>query len=179
MSIKKLDYSIDLDLMIKDLNSVLTIFPWPEWNQIGLKHRPNAENTWLDAHGSLYDKKRNQYVASELDFSCWNIKTPEYTKFVIETLAAKENFKIGRVRYMRQMPKNGLSIHYDAEQRYHVVLKTNPGAMFGFMEKEGEVVAKCYHIPDDGYFYHADTTRDHFVYNGGWEERIHLVICAV
>jgi hypothetical protein len=42
---------------------------------------------------------------------------------------------------------------------------------------DSDVSAKCYHIPADGYFYKVDTTKDHFVYNGGWEPRIHLVIC--
>ncbi len=41
-----------------------------------------------------------------------------------------------------------------------------------------ELSAKCYNIPADGSFYRVDTTKEHFVYNGGWEPRIHLVICS-
>lgn len=181
MSIRKTTVSVDLEQMKKDLEKVLSIQPWPEvvdvGNQIGIRHRPNAGDPWLDAHGSLYDKQLQKFIAVETDFSVWNKDAPNYTKTVIEQLAQQENFTIGRVRYMRQPPKRGLSVHRDIETRYHLVLKTNPFAFFGFTQP-GPVTAQCYHIPDDGYFYHADTTLEHFVYNGGWEERIHLVICA-
>jgi len=43
---------------------------------------------------------------------------------------------------------------------------------------DNELSAKCYNIPADGSFYRVDTTKEHFVYNGGWEPRIHLVICS-
>jgi hypothetical protein len=179
MSIIRTDHTVNLTQILVDLDSVLQLQPWPEWNQIGLRHRPEATDLWLDAHGSLYDKQLNKYTSTENDFSVWNSQTPKYTKDVIEDLARQEGFKIGRVRYMRQMPKNGLSVHFDSEQRYHLVLETNSNAMFGFKERDGNVVAKCYHVPADGFFYKVDTTKEHFVYNGGWEPRIHLVICAL
>lgn len=179
MPITKTEYTANLGQMLNDLTSVLKLQPWPEWNQIGLRHRAGAENAWLDAHGSLYNKELQQYTATEKDFNEWNLQTPSYTKEVIEKLSRAEGFEIGRVRYMRQMPKQGLSVHFDAEYRYHLVLETNPNALFGFKEQAGDVVAKCYHIPADSYFYKVDTTREHFVYNGGWEPRIHLVICAI
>jgi hypothetical protein len=80
---------------------------------------------------------------------------------------------------MRLMPKTGLSIHADVEQRYHFVLNTSPAALFGEYIGDADLAAKCYHLPEDGHFYHVDTTKPHFVYNGGWEPRIHLVICKV
>jgi hypothetical protein len=182
MYINKTTVSADIEQMNRDLESILILRPWPEvvdvGNQIGLRHRLNAVDPWLDAHGSLYDSQQQKFVASETDFSKWNSATPAYTRSVVEDLAQKQGFTIGRVRYMRQPPKRGLSVHRDLETRYHFVLKTNPFAFFGFTQP-GPVTAQCYHIPSDGYFYHADTTQEHFVYNGGWEERIHLVICAV
>ena len=78
---------------------------------------------------------------------------------------------------MRLMPKTGLTVHADFEMRYHYALVTNPNAFFGEKGGENDVAATCYHIPADGNFYRVDTTRHHFVYNGGWEPRIHLVIC--
>ena len=72
-------------------------------------------------------------------------------------------------------PKKGLSIHKDFDFRYHLVLNTNANALFG-ETMQGDVKAVCYHIPADGHVYKVDTTREHFVYNGGWEDRIHLVI---
>jgi hypothetical protein len=75
------------------------------------------------------------------------------------------------------MPKSGLSVHPDFEHRYHLSIVTNKYSYFGEHVGETDVSAKCYHIPSDGYFYKVDTTREHFVYNGGWEPRIHLVLC--
>jgi hypothetical protein len=79
---------------------------------------------------------------------------------------------------MRLMPKTGLSVHADFECRYHYVLETNKYAYFGEAVNDNELSAKCYNIPADGSFYRVDTTKEHFVYNGGWEPRIHLVICS-
>lgn len=182
--ITKTNFKVDLERVINDLNSFLMAHPWPEMNvekqlpgnQLGITHRPNAENVILDASGSLYDKKLKQFVGKESDFTEWNLDTPAYIKEIIEQLAIHENTKFGRIRFMRLMPKTGLSVHPDFEQRYHLVIDTNKYSYFGEHVGE-EVAAKCYHIPADGYFYKVDTTREHFVYNGGWEPRIHLVIC--
>jgi hypothetical protein len=183
--ITKTESSCDLEKIKQDLNSVLSIYPWPNMtpeklmpgNQIGLTHRPNAEDVWLDSSGSLYDKKLKEFVGAESDFSLWNPHTPTYTRQVLEALSIAEKTKFGRIRFMRLMPKTGLSIHADFEKRYHLVIETNTNALFGEKVVDDELAAKCYHIPADGYFYKVDTTKDHFVYNGGWEPRIHLVIC--
>jgi hypothetical protein len=45
--------------------------------------------------------------------------------------------------------------------------------------KDNSTVVAGQHLPKDGYFYCVDTTQEHFVYNGGKEERIHLVINAL
>lgn len=183
--ITKTDFSCDLEKIKSDLNSLLAIYPWPEMikekllpgNQIGLTHRTGAEDIWLDASGSLYDKKLQKFVAEEKDFNCWNQHTPSYTRKILEDLAENQNTAFGRIRFMRLMPKSGLSVHPDIEMRYHLVLETNKYSYFGEHVGEPTLAAKCYHIPADGYFYKVDTTREHFVYNGGWEPRIHLVIC--
>jgi hypothetical protein len=187
MFIKKIDFFADLQKMRDDLNELIKIKNWPDRqvidgkiipaNQLGLTYRIGAKDPWIDASGSLYDKELNIVISKESDFSCWNDLPSEYTKDIIELLAEKEKTKFGRIRYMRSMPKTGLSIHSDFEKRYHYVLDTNPDALFGEKVDENEVVAKCYHIPADGYFYKVDTTKPHFVYNGGWSPRIHLVIC--
>lgn len=182
--ITKTSVSVNLDQVIADLNSLLAIHPWPEMNiekqlpgnQLGITHRPGAENIILDSSGSLYDKKLKEFIAKESDFTLWNPNTPSYTRSIIEKLSEQENTAFGRIRFMRLMPKTGLSVHPDFEMRYHLVINTNKYAYFGEHVGE-EVAAKCYHVPADGYFYKVDTTREHFVYNGGWEPRVHLVIC--
>jgi hypothetical protein len=182
--ITKTSYQINLSQMQEDLRELLSVHPWPEinfekklpGNQLGITHRPNASDIILDSSGSLYDAETKQFRGKESDFTQWNLDTPSYTKQVIENLAAQEGTSFGRIRFMRLMPKTGLSVHRDFNYRYHLAIDTNKYAYFG-EHTDSEIYARCYHIPADGYFYKVDTTRDHFVYNGGWEPRIHLVIC--
>lgn len=184
--ITKTKHTADIHLMKKDLDNLLLEYPWPRedihlklpGNQIGIRHRPGANDQFLDASGGLYDKVSKTFIAKESDFSEFNDLAGDYTKQVLEDLASKEGFKLGRIRYMKLMPKTGLSVHPDFEVRYHFVFETNKYAYFGDSTVDGDIKAKCYHVPADGHFYRIDTTREHFVFNGGWEPRIHLVVCA-
>lgn len=180
MFIKKLDLSADLDRVTTDLNDILQLTSWGVENQIGLTHRktPKAD-IWKDCIGSLYDRETGLDIANEADFSEWNNQTPAYLRSKLEELAVLENFKIGRVRFMRLMPKTGLTVHSDTSVRYHLVIKTNPTAYIAHTFNAGNVSALCFHIPADSHFYKVDTTKYHFVYNGGLEPRIHLVICPI
>jgi hypothetical protein len=117
-------------------------------------------------------------MGKETDFTEWN-SVGAYTKSVIDELATSMGVKFGRIRYMRLLPKTGLSVHPDFEPRYHLVLKTNPYAYYLDCTPDNEVQAKCYHIPADGFFYKVDTLRNHSVFNGGWENRIHLVLTEI
>lgn len=184
--IEKLSLEIDLNLINQDLDEVIKQVAWPESslkednrvyhaNQIGLTYRLGSKFTWFDASGSLYDKEQKHFTGTEQDFSEWN-PVGTYTKSVIEQLSDLMKIKFGRIRYMRLLPKTGLSVHHDFEPRYHLVLKTNPHCYFLDCNPENEITAKAYHIPADGFFYKVDTTRNHTVYNGGWEPRIHLVL---
>ena len=179
--IQKTHYSADVIQINNDLANILKYTHWTLQsnkihNQIGVRHRPNATDEWMDSAGSLYDKELMCFTGKESDFSEWNSLLPNYTKTLLENLMLSENIKIGRARFMRAPPRQGLTIHRDFEMRYHLVLKTNPSALFGERVDEGDVKAKCYHIPADGHFYKVDTLRDHFIYNGGTEDRIHLVL---
>lgn len=182
--IEKIDFTANLDLMRKDLNDLVAEIGWPRKlnhdgktissNQIGLNHRPGALDQNIDNVGTLI----NQTLAREKDFTEFNKSIGEYTKNIILSLSKKENIPIGRVRYMRLEEKSGLTVHADSEIRYHLALYTNPNAFFGEKINDIEISAKCYHIPSDGYFYKVDTRREHFVFNGSREDRIHLVICT-
>ena len=185
--IEKIDFKVNLEKIKQDLEHILNIYAWPPEdfinhtpsNQIGLTYRKNAEDIWLDAGGSLYDHKIKKFIAEEKDFTEFNSEVGSYTKNIINELSKKENIDFGRIRYMKADQKRGLSIHKDLECRYHLVIKTNPGALFGEYHGAEGVAATCFHLPADGYFYKVDTTRDHFIYNGGWDERIHLVLCEI
>lgn len=181
--ITKLEFCSDLQHMQESLTSVLGQTSWGDKNQIGLKYRPGAEDVWHDAAGSLYDRERKIMLGRESDFTQWNTVS-EYLRTQISTLSEQYNFVSGRVRFMRLLPKTGLSVHADAEFRYHFVLKTNPysyiSGPYNMTHTNSDLPSKfaTYHLPCDGCWYKVDTRQQHWVYNGGQEERIHLVVCG-
>jgi Aspartyl/Asparaginyl beta-hydroxylase len=176
--IEKLEFKVDLPLVLEDINKILELSPWDNDNQIGLTHRPGATNLWKDGIGSLYTDDGKSTGVSENDFTELNPQIPETFRTLLLDFAQSQNIKLGRVRIMRALSKRGLTVHRDTSVRYHLVLKTNIDSFFGFRDlarKDG-VDARCYHMPADSHFYKVDTTRFHFIYNGGKTERIHLVI---
>lgn len=181
--ITKTKITADINQLQQDLKNLLHTNYWPNedvdlkmpGNQISVTHRP-GEDIWTDGTGNLYDPIKKEFFATEADFTEFNPYVGSYTKNILLELAKQEGFKLGRVRYMRLEPKKGLSIHKDFDDRYHFVIETNKNALFGEVFDDSDVRASCYHLPADGCAYRVDTTREHFVYNGGWEDRIHLVI---
>ena len=93
-----------------------------------------------------------------------------YFKEVYETLKSK--FKLGRVRILLKEPRSTLSWHRDPEPRLHIPLITNPGCMMVI-----ENVAK--HLPADGSVYVTNNVKYHNAFNGGEENRVHLVACVL
>ena len=91
-----------------------------------------------------------------------------YFKEVYEKLSSK--FKLGRVRILLKQPRSTLSWHRDPEPRLHVPIITNPGCMMVI-----ENVAK--HLPANGSVYITNNVKYHNAFNGGEENRVHLVAC--
>ena len=91
-----------------------------------------------------------------------------YFKEVYEKLSNK--FKLGRVRILLKEPRSTLSWHRDPEPRLHIPIITNPGCMMVI-----ENVAK--HLPADGSVYITNNVKYHNAFNGGEENRVHLVAC--
>jgi hypothetical protein len=179
MFIQKINFQTNTLQVSIDLEQILLNTQWFE-NQIGLKHRINASNKFQDCIGSLYSKEQRKFIANELDFTEWSI--PDcYIKKQILTLCELEKFNVGRVRFMRLLPKTGLSVHMDQEFRYHLVIKTNINSYIcqniNIENNTLQPLATCYHLPNDGYWYKVNTKEKHWVYNGGNDERIHLVVC--
>lgn len=180
MFIKKLDLTADVLQVSNDLDQILTLSSWGVENQIGLTYRKEATgDLWKDCVGSLYNRETGLDIANEEEFTEINAHVPPYILSKLNELALVENFKLGRVRFMRLPSKSGLTVHADTSVRYHLVLKTNPHAYIAHTFNSGNIGALCFHIPSDGHFYKVDTTKHHFVYNGGLEPRIHLVICPI
>ena len=173
----KLNFTADLARIRQDVDEILTKTDWGLEQQIGLTYRPGAQDKWKDSTGSLYNQDTKVELAKENDFSEFNVETPEYLTRVLHDFCAFQKIEIGRARLMRLAPKRGLSVHTDTSERYHLVIYTNPFAYISHtFNPEASVAAVSFHMPDNGYFYKVDTTREHFVYNGGKTERVHLVI---
>ena len=110
----------------------------------------------------------------DIDESKYTELVPEfqdtYFKEVYETLKSK--FKLGRVRLLLKEPRSTLSWHKDPEPRLHIPIVTNEGCMMVI-----ENVAK--HMPADGSVWITNNTKYHNAFNGGEENRIHLVACVL
>ena len=91
-----------------------------------------------------------------------------YFKEVYDILSKK--FKLGRVRILLKEPRSTLSWHRDPEPRLHIPIITNPGCIMVIEE-----VAK--HLPADGSAWLTNNMKYHNFFNGGEEDRIHLVAC--
>ena len=91
-----------------------------------------------------------------------------YFKEVYDILSKK--FKLGRVRILLKEPRSTLSWHRDPEPRLHIPIITNPGCIMVIEE-----VAK--HLPADGSVWLTNNTKYHNFFNGGEENRVHLVAC--
>ena len=91
-----------------------------------------------------------------------------YFKDVYNTLSKK--FKLGRVRLLLKEPRSTLSWHKDPEPRLHIPIITNLGCSMVI-----ENIAK--HLPADGSVYITNNIKYHNAFNGGEENRVHLVAC--
>ena len=93
-----------------------------------------------------------------------------YFEEVYKTL--KKKFKLGRVRILLKEPRSTLSWHRDPEPRLHVPIITNLGCRMVI-----ENISK--HMPADGTVTITNNTKYHNFFNGGEQERIHLVACVL
>ena len=110
----------------------------------------------------------------DIDESNYTQLVPEfqdtYFKHVYEALTKR--FKLGRVRLLLKEPRSTLSWHKDPEPRLHIPIISNPGCLMVI-----DNVAK--HMPADGSVWVTNNTKYHNAFNGGEENRIHLVACVL
>ena len=93
-----------------------------------------------------------------------------YFEEVYKILRSK--FKIGRVRILLKEPRSTLSWHRDPEPRLHIPIITNKGCRMVIEEV-------CKHMPADGSVTITNNTKYHNFFNGGEQNRIHLVACVL
>ena len=93
-----------------------------------------------------------------------------YFEEVYNTL--RKHFKLGRVRILLKEPRSTLSWHRDPEPRLHIPIITNKGCRMVIEEV-------CRHMPADGSVTITNNTKYHNFFNGGEQDRIHLVACVL
>ena len=174
--ISRLRSDLDKILKNKEFNSPgVTHFGAIPINQI-----PNDENSikgnnirgkyWTIADDTGKEVSRDV----DIDESKYTQLVPEfektYFKEVFEILSKK--YKLGRVRLLLKEPRSTLSWHRDPEPRLHIPIYTNPGAIM-VIDKTAQ------HMPADGSVWVTNNLKYHNAFNGGEENRVHLVACVL
>jgi hypothetical protein len=123
--------------------------------------KPDASGKEVSRDISIEEEKYSEFIDDFKD---------TYFKEVFDSLSKK--YKLGRVRILLKQPRSTLSWHRDPEPRLHIPIITNPGCIMVI-----DNVAK--HMPADGSCWITNNTKYHNFFNGGEENRIHLVACVL
>ena len=173
--ITKLQESLNLVLKIKNYDSANKIKDFAAicLNQIPGKPESTQGTNARGVYWTKPDHSGKETIRDKiLDESLYTefVKDFEHTYFkeVYEKLSSK--FKLGRVRILLKEPRTTLSWHRDPEPRLHIPIITNPGCLMVI-----ENVAK--HLPANGSVYITNNVKYHNAFNGGEENRVHLVAC--
>ena len=125
---------------------------------------------WTKPNGSGKEVVRDEMINEESYSEFIDEYKETYFKEVFDALSSK--YKLGRVRILLKEPRSTLSWHRDPEPRLHIPIITNPGSIMVI-----DNVAK--HLPADGSVWITNNTKYHNAFNGGEENRIHLVACVL
>ena len=174
--IKKLRAELDRVLKQKKFNTLgITNFAAIPINRIpgdpdSIKGHNVRGEYWTFPDESGKEFKRDKSI----DESKYTEIVPEFKNTYLEEVynTLKKKFKLGRVRILLKEPRSTLSWHRDPEPRLHVPIITNPGCKMVI-----EDIAK--HMPADGSVTITNNTKYHNFFNGGEQDRIHLVACVL
>ena len=179
------DIKFDISRLKDDLDKVLQRkkFKSPgvtHFGAISINKIPNDEtsvegNNVRGKYWTIADESGKEVSRDiDIDESKYTELVPEfedtYFKEVYETLKSK--FKLGRVRLLLKEPRSTLSWHRDPEPRLHIPIYTNPGAIM-VIDKAAQ------HMPADGSVWVTNNLKYHNAFNGGEENRVHLVACVL
>ena len=131
----------------------------------------NVRGLYWTKPDSTYKEVQREEVIDEVQYSEF-VKLFEDTYFKEMYDALTKKYKLGRVRLLWKLPRTTLSWHRDPEPRLHIPIITNPGCIMVI-----DNVAK--HMPADGSVWVTNNTKYHNAFNGGEENRIHLVACVL
>ena len=173
--VSKLESSLHEVLKVKNYDSANGI---PNFAAICLNQIPGDPNStkgnnargvfWTKPDSSGKEVSRDKQIDESLYTEFVKDFEHTYFKEVYEKLSSM--FKLGRVRILLKEPRTTLSWHRDPEPRLHIPIITNPGCL-----QVIENVAK--HLPADGSVWITNNTKYHNAFNGGEQNRVHLVAC--
>ena len=183
---QKQNISFDIDKLKNACNEVLKIKGFdtslgiPHFAAISLNQIPGDPDSIKGnkVRGVYWTKPDSTGVEVSRDVSIDESKYTEfvkdfektYFKYVYDELS--KIYKLGRVRLLLKEPRSTLSWHRDPEPRLHIPIYTNPGAIM--------VIDKsAHHMPADGSVWVTNNLKYHNAFNGGEENRVHLVACVL
>ena len=175
----------DISRLKTDLNKVLKLKKFEtsgvsHFGAIPLNQIPNDEESIKgnNVRGVYWTKpdETGKEVSRDvqIDESKYTQIVPEFESTYFNHVydLIKKKFKIGRVRILLKEPRSTLSWHRDPEPRLHIPIITNPGCLMVI-----DNVAN--HMPADGSVWITNNTKYHNAFNGGEENRVHLVACVL
>ena len=127
----------------------------------------NVRGLYWTKPDSTYKEVQREEVIDEVQYSEF-VKLFEDTYFKEMYDAITKKYKLGRVRLLWKLPRTTLSWHRDPEPRLHIPIITNFGARMC-------IDNLIHHMPADGGVWITDNTKYHNAFNGGEEDRVHLV----
>ena len=127
----------------------------------------NVRGLFWTRPDSTYQEVQREEPIDEAKYSEFvKLFEDTYFKEVYDRLC--EKYQIGRIRLLWKLPRTTLSWHRDPEPRIHIPIVTNFGARMC-------VDTVVHHLPADGHVWITNNTRYHNAFNGGEEDRVHLV----
>ena len=175
---KKLAIKVDIEKLRDSTNKLFTKMSWRQHTVKGLC----MTQVPGDPHSADGDKLRGVFwtkpdaTGAEVQRETY-IDENQYKEFVEEFKGTyfeevynklSKKYRLGRFRLLLLEPRTCLSWHRDPEPRIHIPVYTNPGAFLIIKDK-------LKHLRADGSVWFTDTRNYHTVFNGGEENRIHLV----
>ena len=176
-NIDKLKKACDEVLKIKGFDTSLGI---PHFAAISLNQIPGDPDSikghkvrgvfWTRPDSSGNEVQRDEMIDESKYSQFVDEFKNTYFKEVYEELSKR--YKLGRVRLLLKEPRSTLSWHRDPEPRLHIPIYTNPGCLM--------VIDKnAHHMPADGSVWVTNNLKYHNAFNGGEENRVHLVACVL
>ena len=175
----------DIDKLRSDLDKILE---QKKFNSLGIKNfaaipinQIPGDMSSVEGHNvrgtywTIPDETGKEAMRDKpIDESKYTELLPEFKGTYFEEIfkILSKNFKLGRVRILLKEPRSTLSWHRDPEPRLHIPIITNKGCRMVI-----ENVSK--HMPADGSVTITNNTKYHNFFNGGEQNRIHLVACVL